>query len=338
MSIDTHPSPSRLRTHEEQTVTLTSSGDRAILMRLAHVRVHVRVTALSVLGGGFLILGVLAGSPGTAQAGALRLTAASLSPGTSTSASANTDTSCQVLPASSTPSPTPTPTPTKTQTPKPSTQTPKPSTPTPKPSKTPTPKPKPSSSASSSPASPATTTTPASPSSAASRSGSPSPSGSNSPSRTPSGSPSGSSGSPSSSQPELCVSVQRSQSSIKPGQQAAYTVQVSTENNGSASNVSVALASQPSSQKPTFTSGCAKGNGTAACTVGSVSDKQPANLDAQIPVASGATSVASVTLTATASIVTSVKWTPPSAAESVVVTAAASASRSEEHTSELQSR
>src|SRR5271166_4786558 len=358
MSIDTHPSPSRLRTHEEQTVTLTSSGDRAILMRLAHVRVHVRVTALSVLGGGFLILGVLAGSPGTAQAGALRLTAASLSPGTSTSASANTDTSCQVLPASSTPSPTPTPTP--------STQTPKPSTPTPKPSKTPTPKPKPSSSASSSPASPATTTTPASPSSAASRSGSPSPSGSNSPSRTPSGSPSGSSGSPSSSQtsatasasltarfaaspsqsasarasartsaspnsttsaqPELCVSVQRSQSSIKPGQQAAYTVQVSTENNGSASNVSVALASQPSSQKPTFTSGCAKGNGTAACTVGSVSDKQPANLDAQIPVASGATSVASVTLTATASIVTSVKWTPPSAAESVVVTAAASAS------------
>ena len=122
------------------------------------------------------------------------------------------------------------------------------------------------------------------------------------------------------------MSVQRSQSSIKPGQKAAYTVQVSTENNGSASNVSVALVAQPASQKPTFTSGCAKGNGTAACTVSSVSDKQPANLHAQIPVASGATSVASVTLTATASIVTSVKWKPPSAAETVAVTAAASAS------------
>jgi len=103
-------------------------------------------------------------------------------------------------------------------------------------------------------------------------------------------------------------------------------VQVSTENNGSASNVSVAVVAQPSSQKPTFTSGCAKGNGTAACTVSSVSDKQAANLHAQIPVASGATSVASVTLTATASIVTSVKWKPPSAAETVAVTAAASAS------------
>jgi len=122
------------------------------------------------------------------------------------------------------------------------------------------------------------------------------------------------------------VSVQRSQSSVKPGQEAAYTVQVSTENNGSASNVSVALAAQPSSQKPTLTSGCAKGNGTATCTVSSVSDKQPANLDAQIPVTSGATSVASVKLTATASIVTSVKWKPPSAAETVAVTATASAS------------
>jgi hypothetical protein len=103
-------------------------------------------------------------------------------------------------------------------------------------------------------------------------------------------------------------------------------VQVSTENNGSAANVSVALVGQPSSQKPTFTSGCAKGDGTASCTVSSVSDKQPADLHAQIPVASGATSVTSVKLTATASIVTSVKWTPPSAAETVAVTAAASAS------------
>ncbi len=122
------------------------------------------------------------------------------------------------------------------------------------------------------------------------------------------------------------MTVQRSQSSVKPGQKAAYTVQVSTENNGSATNVSVALAAQPSSQKPTFTSGCAKGDGTASCAVTSVSDKQPAHLQAQIPVAAGATSATSVKLTAAASIVTSVKWTPPAAAETVAVTVAASAS------------
>ena len=82
------------------------------------------------------------------------------------------------------------------------------------------------------------------------------------------------------------MSVQRSQSSVKPGQEAAYTVQVSTENNGSAATVSVALVAQPSSQKPAFASGCAKGDGTAGCTVSSVSDKQAADLHAQIPVAS----------------------------------------------------
>jgi hypothetical protein len=118
------------------------------------------------------------------------------------------------------------------------------------------------------------------------------------------------------------VSVQRSQDSISRGQQAAYVVQVSTENNGSASNVTVALTAQPSSQKPTFTSGCAKGEGTASCTVSSVTGKQPASLKAQIPVAASATSVTSVKLTATASVATTQKWTPPSAAETVAVTAA----------------
>ncbi len=124
------------------------------------------------------------------------------------------------------------------------------------------------------------------------------------------------------------MSVQRSQSSVKRGQQAAYVVQVSTKNNGSASDVTVALTAQPSGQKPTFTSGCAKGAGTATCTVSSVSDKQSATLHAQIPVAAGATSVTSVKLTATASIVTSATWTPPSAAETVAVTAATAASPS----------
>jgi len=122
---------------------------------------------------------------------------------------------------------------------------------------------------------------------------------------------------------------------VSRGQAAAYVVQVSAKNGGSATNVSVAVAAQPSSQKPTFTSGCAKGDGSATgdgsvtCTVGSVSEKQPATLHAQIPVASTATSVTSVKLTATASIAGSAKWTPPSAAETVTVTAAsAGASKS----------
>ncbi len=99
-------------------------------------------------------------------------------------------------------------------------------------------------------------------------------------------------------------------------------VQVSIGNNGSASGVTVALATRPASQKPVFTSGCLKGEGTASCAVGSVSDKQPVSLRAQIPVAAGASSLTSVTLTATASVVTTEKWTPPSAAETVAVTAA----------------
>jgi hypothetical protein len=93
-------------------------------------------------------------------------------------------------------------------------------------------------------------------------------------------------------------------------------VAVSTEN-GSAADVSVTLTAQPSSQKPTFTSGCTTGDKTATCTVSSVSDDKAVDLDAQIPVAS---SVSSVKLTATASIVTTAKWTPPEADATVTVT------------------
>jgi hypothetical protein len=119
------------------------------------------------------------------------------------------------------------------------------------------------------------------------------------------------------------VSVQRIQSSVPRGQSAAYIIGVSTKNDGSASAVTVALTSQPSSQKPVFTGGCANGNGTAKCPVGAVSDKQPVTLHAQIPVADDASSVTAVKLSATASVATTAKWTPPSAAETVAVTAAA---------------
>jgi hypothetical protein len=115
------------------------------------------------------------------------------------------------------------------------------------------------------------------------------------------------------------------QSSIKRGQTATYTVQVSTEN-GPASGVSVALTATPSSQKPEFTSGCAKGDRTASCTVGSVTANQPVTLHAQIAVASNATSVTSVTLTATASVATTAKWTAPAATGTTSVTSAAGSS------------
>ena len=74
-------------------------------MRLAYVRAAV----LSLIAGGSLTLGVLAGWPGAARAGTVKAGAASPSPSTSTSASAATATKCEVLPAASTATPTPTP-------------------------------------------------------------------------------------------------------------------------------------------------------------------------------------------------------------------------------------
>src|SRR5690242_2259669 len=101
--------------HKEHTVASMSSVDRAIFMRLAHVRAAV----LSLLAGGFLTLGVLAGWPGAARAGTVKASAASPSTSTSASASttastkstasADTDTKCEVLPTATTPTPTPHP-------------------------------------------------------------------------------------------------------------------------------------------------------------------------------------------------------------------------------------
>jgi hypothetical protein len=135
-------------------------------------------------------------------------------------------------------------------------------------------------------------------------------------SATPSPSPS------TTAQTNLCVSVQRAATSVKRGHTAAYVIQVSTEN-GSASDVTVALTAQPTSQKPTFTSGCGKDDGTASCTLSAISDKQATVLHAQIAVASGATSVTSLRLTATASVVSTAKWTLPTASETMTVTAPA---------------
>lgn len=126
--------------------------------------------------------------------------------------------------------------------------------------------------------------------------------------------------------PDLCVSVTRSQASIKRGQTASYVVNVWTEN-GDASGVSLALTATPSSQKPKFSFGCGKDDGTASCALGTVADTNATRqLQAQITVAKNATSVSSVTLTSTAKA-TDVK-TDPKAAASVSVTAAPTTSTS----------
>src|SRR5579863_1422014 len=137
------------------------------------------------------------------------------------------------------------------------------------------------------------------------------------PSSTPSPSPSASAAAM--AQPKLCVSVQRAQASITRGHTATYIVRVSTQN-AAAIDVNVALTAQPTSQKATFTKGCTKGEGTAACTVSLVEVKQPVVLRAQIAVASRATAVRSVKLTATASIVTAQKWKAPTVAATTAVT------------------
>jgi len=127
-----------------------------------------------------------------------------------------------------------------------------------------------------------------------------------------------------STQAELCVSVQTSQSSIKSGQAASYTVQVWAVN-GSASGVSVTLTGSPAGEAPDFTGRCPSGDGSATCTIGALATPiapSTYQMSAQIPVAAGATSVTSVTLTATADAATSPAMTVlPTAAETVAVSA-----------------
>jgi hypothetical protein len=134
----------------------------------------------------------------------------------------------------------------------------------------------------------------------------------------------------STTQAELCVSVQTSQSSITAGHAASYTVQVWAAN-GAAAGVSVTLTAAPQGEEPSFTGRCPSGDGSATCTIGSMATALAPSSDqmqAQIPVASDVTSITSVTLTATADAVTSPAMTVlPTAAETVAVstpTAAAS--------------
>jgi len=286
---------------------------------------HVRIATAGLLGGGVLALGAL----GTAQA-------AQLKPPTA----AATATQCQALPAAATASPSPSPIraierlPTRSR------------------ARSPYP------SRGGSPTAPTATGSASSGTGQASPSGQPPSSGSASQpsSRTSRSAPAGdltasldvyiasspslrhsspgadSTPSPSASadataQPGLCVSLRRSQASITRGHAAGYVVQVSAEN-APASDVSVTLTAEPASQKAAFTGGCTTGDGTASCAISSVSVKQPVVLHAQIAVASGATSVTSVKLTAIASIAATQGWNPPTVAGTTAVNAASAPRRS----------
>ncbi len=69
---------------------------------------HARATTLSLLAGGFLMLGMLAVWSSIALAGSLRPVTTTAA---TTTAVTTTDTSCQVLPSSGTTSPSPSPSP-----------------------------------------------------------------------------------------------------------------------------------------------------------------------------------------------------------------------------------
>jgi len=261
-------------------------------MRLA----HVRIAAACLLGGGALALGAL----GSAQAAQLKPPAA-----------AATATACEALPAAATASPSPSPSPSPIHAFERLPARSRARSPFPSKRGSPT-------------ASADDTTASVDVYIAASPSPSPSPGHS---SLTADPTPSATSSAGATAQPELCVSLRRSQASIARGQAAGYVVQVSAES-APASDVSVTLSAEPASQKPAFTGGCTTGDGTASCAISSVSVKQPVVLRAQIPIASRAASVMSVKLTATASIAATQTWNPPTVAETTAVNAASSHRRS----------
>ncbi|MBO0802873.1 MAG: hypothetical protein J2P25_07335 [Nocardiopsaceae bacterium] len=69
---------------------------------------------------------------------------------------------------------------------------------------------------------------------------------------------------------------------------------------GTVSAVKLALSASPSGQKPTFSFGCGKDDGTASCTLGAVdSTSSKRQMEARVTVSKTATSVKSVRLTLT---------------------------------------
>jgi hypothetical protein len=125
--------------------------------------------------------------------------------------------------------------------------------------------------------------------------------------------------------PDLCVSVQASSPSVRPGNTVGFVVGVSVTG-GSAASVTVKLSA--SSGAADITGGCPAGNGSASCwiaTMNVLGSPSGYTLDVSAP---GGSAGSSVTLDATASAATLLSSTPPSAGVSVPVVAPPSPSPS----------
>jgi hypothetical protein len=102
--------------------------------------------------------------------------------------------------------------------------------------------------------------------------------------------------------PDLCVSVQAAQSSIKPGQTATWTVRVWSQN-GAAPGTKVTLSTTPSGLPVSFTSACPTGDGDSTCITGDLGTSVTPTeyqMQAQVLVPGWETSLGNVTLSATA--------------------------------------
>jgi hypothetical protein len=129
--------------------------------------------------------------------------------------------------------------------------------------------------------------------------------------------------SPGSSAPatgQLCISVTRPASSIQRGQSGTFALQVWTQNVATPTGtITIKLSAQPAGPVAEF-SLCGSGNKTATCTT-STPGSTPTALQAQVAVASNATSVTSVTLKAVADPAATPLKQPPTAVETAQVTA-----------------
>ncbi|HTU72200.1 MAG TPA: hypothetical protein VMG38_01655 [Trebonia sp.] len=118
------------------------------------------------------------------------------------------------------------------------------------------------------------------------------------------------------SKTSLCVGLQRSEASIKPGQAAQWIVSAWTED-GNVPGATLRLKASPASQVPEFSFGCGSAGGTS-CNLGAVySGSSSREFMALISVPASDTTLTSVRLTATASAAKVVK--DPSVSVSVTV-------------------
>lgn len=117
--------------------------------------------------------------------------------------------------------------------------------------------------------------------------------------------------------------MQPATTSIQRGQTALWTVTAWTEG-GNVPDATIRLMAAPASLKPVFSFGCGSHNGGASCDLGALDAKSAQRqLQAKIAVATSATTVTSVRLTAVASAASLTK--DPQASATTSVTAASAA-------------